>query len=236
MIPMLNVELSILSGGAVQKGLEGAARLFYEETGYRVNISFATAPVLRRKIENQEATPDIVIAPAELTAEFEEKGHTAAGSRAVIGSVKAGVVVRSGAPRPDISTAETLKKEILACQSLVYNEGSSGIFVEKLLDRLGIAEEVKAKTVRLPDADAVMKHLAQSTVEKEIGFGQLTAIVLRSDQGVTLVGPLPKEIENSTTYAAAVSSRSHAQELAQGFVNFLITPPAQAAFKANGVE
>lgn len=180
---MPHIGLTILSGGAVQIGLESAAKLFQDKTGHRLNLSFATAPVLRHKIETHEVSVDIVIAPAELTEGFERQGHTVAGSRAVIGSVKAGIVVRSGAPKPDISTAEALKNEIVACRLLVYNEGSSGIFVEKLMERLGIAEEVKVKPVRLPDADAVMRHLANGQIEKEIGFGQLTAIALRAHQG-----------------------------------------------------
>jgi len=129
-----------------------------------------------------------------------------------------------------------LKQEILDSRSLVYNEGSSGIFVEKLLDRLGIAEEARAKTIRFSDAEGVMKHLAGSRTGREIGFGQITAILMRSDEGVKLVGPLPKEVENITVYAAGVSARAEAPELAHRFVRFLITPAAKAAFRSTGVD
>jgi molybdate transport system substrate-binding protein len=165
-----------------------------------------------------------------------KSGHIVAGSDAVVGRVKAGVVVRQGASEPDISTAETFKKEILASQSLIYNEGSSGIFVEKLLERLGVAAEAKAKTIRYPDAEGVMKHLAHSGIAREIGFGQITAILLHAGLGVKLVGPLPKEVENTTTYAAGVSTRSEAPELSLRFVRFLTTPTARESFKAAGVD
>jgi molybdate transport system substrate-binding protein len=81
-----------------------------------------------------------------------------------------------------------------------------------------------------------MKHLAGSRAAKEIGFGQITAILMRADQGVKLVGPLPKEIENITTYAAGVSTGSQAPDLARQFVRFLITPVAGAAFRSTGVD
>jgi molybdate transport system substrate-binding protein len=228
--------LRVLSGGAVQKGLEAAARAFEKETGHEVVLTFATAPAIRRRLESGETAVDLILAPVETLEEFMTTGRVVAGPSALVGKVKAGVVVRRGAAEPDISTAEALKKAILDSQSVVYNEGSSGIFVEKLLERLGIAEPVKTKTTRYPDADGVMKHLAANSTEREIGFGQITAILMRSDQGVKLVGPLPTEVENITTYAAGVSTDAQTPELAQRFIRFLTAPAARAAFKANGVE
>lgn len=229
-------EIEVLSGGAVQGGLVSLAEAFRGETGHKVAFTFATAPVLRRKVESQEASPDIIVAPAPMMKEFEKSGLVVAGSSAVIGSVKAGVVVRRGAREPDVASADAFKKEIIACESLVYNEGSSGIFVEKLLERLGVAEEARAKTIRFPDAGAVMRHLAASKTPKEIGFGQITAILLHADTGVKLVGPLPKEIENVTTYAAGLAAGAKAPQPAKGYIRFLLTPSAKATFKAMGVD
>ena len=228
--------LKVLSGGAVQRGLESVAQAFEKETGHKIILTFATAPAIRRKVENAETSADVVLAPVQTMEDFTNSGHIVAGSHAVIGNVRAGVVVRRDAPEPDIATAESLKQEILDSRSLVYNEGSSGIFVEKLLDRLGIAEEARAKTIRFPDAEGVMKHLAGSRTAREIGFGQITAILMRSDEGVKLVGPLPKAVANITTYAAGVSARAEAPELAHRFVRFLITPAAKAAFRSTGVD
>lgn len=233
---MVTSVLKVLSGGAVQRGLEAAAQAFEKETGHTVVLTFATAPAIRRKVAGEEISPDVVLAPVPAMEDLANGGHIVVGSSAVVGSVKAGVVVRQGVPEPDISTAETFKKEILASQSLIYNEGSSGIFVEKLLERLGVAPEAKAKTIRYPDAEGVMKHLAHSGIAREIGFGQITAILLHVGLGIKLVGPLPKEVENITTYAAGVSTRAEAQELAQRFVRFLTTPTAREAFKAAGVD
>jgi molybdate transport system substrate-binding protein len=228
--------LKVLSGGAVQRGLVSLAKAFEDETSHKIIFAFATAPVLRRRLARDEGAFDIVVAPLPLMKEVEPTGFIIAGSSAVIGGVRAGVVVRENSSEPDISSAEALKKEILASRSLVYNEGSSGIFVEKLLERLGVAEQAKAKTTRVPDAEAVIRHLASSTVEKEIGFGQITAILAHFGRGVKLVGPLPKEVENVTVYAAAVSAKTNAPEVAAQFIRFLVTPSAKEAFKATGVE
>ncbi len=228
--------IKVLSAGAIKTGLANLAKSFEEETGHKVAITFATAPVLRGKIENKEATPDIVVAPIPTMKGFEEKGLVVAGTRAVLGSVRAAVVVRDGVPKPDISTAEAFKKEILAARSLVYNQASSGLYIEKLLDRLGITERVKDKTTRVPTGGAVMKHLAGSKTENEIGFGQVPEILVYKDQGVKLVGPLPKEIENVTTYAAGLLVEASMPEPAVKLIRYLATPSARDAFAATGVE
>ena len=229
-------DLKVLSGGAVQKGLEDVARAFEEEMGHLVTLTFATAPVLRSTVEKGAAPFDIVIAPVRLAEDFAQRGLVGAGTSAVIGSVKAGVVVRAGVPVPDISTAGALKKEILASHSLVFNEGSSGIYVEEMMEKLGVAKEAKAKTTRLPNAEAVMMHLARSKTANEIGFGQITAIRLYAGRGVKLVGPLPPEIGNTTIYAAAMLARTRVPELAKHFIRFLIAPPAREILRATGVE
>jgi len=117
--------------------LANLAKAFHEEGGHKVIITFATAPVLRGKVERDEAAADIVIAPIPTMNSFEDNGRVVAGSMAVLGRVRAAAVVRAGVPESDISTAEHSKKEILPARSLVYNQASSGLYVEKLMGRLG---------------------------------------------------------------------------------------------------
>jgi molybdate transport system substrate-binding protein len=228
--------LRVLSAGAVQRGLEAVAQSFEKETSQKTSLTFATAPVIRGKVEDHEFALDLVIAPLESMREFEQTSLIAAGSSAIVGSVKAGIVVRQGVWQPDISGADALKEELLACDSIVYTQGSSGVFAEELIRRFGISEVVKEKTTRLADAGAVMKFLASGKNPKAIGFGQLTAILLHADKGVKLVGSLPKDIENITTYAAGVTRRAQRPELARHFQSFLTAPFARAAFEASGVD
>jgi molybdate transport system substrate-binding protein len=228
--------MNVLSGGAIQKGLESAAQAFAELSGEKVFLSFATAPVIRDKVKNRNLALDLVIAPSEVLREFERLGFTHAASSVVVGRVKAGVAVRQNTWQPDIATADSLKAALIACESIVYNQGSSGIFAEELLQRLGIAEAVKDKTIRLADAGAVMRHLAESTATREIAFGQITAILLHASRGIELVGSLPGEVENITTYEGGIVTAAAAPELAQRFLEFLATPSAKAAFRATGVD
>jgi len=228
--------MHVLSAGAIQRGLETAAAAFEKQTGHKLSITFATAPVIRDKLADGASAPDVVIAPLEAMRDFEQQRVIARGSSTVIGSVKAGVVVRQGAPPPDISSAGALKKALTSCDAIVYTQGSSGIFVEELIRRLGISEAVKPKLAQLPDAAAVMKRLAAGNTAREIGFGQVTAILFHAHDGVTLVGPLPEEIENITTYAAGIGARAETPEPAQRFLEFLISPSSKAGFAAMGVQ
>ncbi|MCH9052037.1 MAG: substrate-binding domain-containing protein [Proteobacteria bacterium] len=229
-------EIRVLSAGAIKRGVGTLAEAFGRDTGATVAVTFATAPVLKGKVEDGTAEADVVIAPVPAMKAFEEKGLVVAGTSAVIGSVKAAVVVREGAPAPDLSTAETLKKAILDADSLVYNRASSGLYIEELMVRLGVAEEVAAKTTRVATGAEVMKHLAASEALDEIGFGQIPEIRVYADQGVTLVGPLPEEIGKTTTYAAGLSATARAPEPAQALIDSLATPAAKETFRATGVE
>ncbi len=229
-------EIRVLSAGAVKRGVGALAEAFGRDNGAIVTVTFATAPVLEGKVEDGTAAADVVIAPVPAMKAFEDKDLVVAGTSAVIGSVKAAVVVRDGAHAPDLSTAETLKKAILDADSLVYNQASSGLYIEELMARLGVAEEVAAKTTRLATGAEVMKHLAASEFPNEIGFGQIPEIRVYRDQGVTLVGPLPEEIGKTTTYAAGLSATARAPAPAQAFIDSMATPAAKETFRATGVE
>ncbi len=229
-------EIRVLSAGAVKRGVGTLAEAFGRDTGAIVSVTFATAPVLKVKVEDGTAEADVVIAPVPAMKGFEEKGLVVAGTSAVIGSVKAAVVVRDGADAPDISTAETFKCAILDADSLVYNRASSGLYIEELMARLGIADAVAAKTTRLATGGDVMKHLAASELPNEIGFGQIPEIRVYADQGIMLVGPLPEEIGKTTTYAVGLSAGAVAPATARAFIDTMATPAAKETFRATGVE
>ena len=108
-----------------------------------------------------------------------------------MGRVGLGVAVRPGAPVPDISSSEALKRSVLQAESIVFNRASTGIYLENLLKKMGVYEQVEAKTTRYPDAAAVMEHLLKGK-GKEFGFGPITEILLQREKGLKLVGPLPE--------------------------------------------
>ena len=124
---------------------------------------------------------------------------------------------------------------MLNAESVVYNQASTGIYLEGLFQRLGMAEQLKAKTTRYPDFAAVRDHVSKGKGD-EIALGATTVIVEAKSNGLKFVGPLPAEIQNYTTYAAAVAADGPAKEAAREFVRYLTTPAAKAAFAEAGIE
>lgn len=227
-------EIKLLSAGAVEPGLVGLIDAFRRETGHDVKVAFATAPAIRRRIGGGE-TVDVVIAPPAVLDDLVKAGKTAAADRLTVGRVGVGITVRDGAPLPSMATVDEFKQSVLNAESLVYNQASTGIYLAGLFDRLGIAEQLKAKTTRYPDGAAVLNHVIKGK-GIEIGFGAITEIVEYKKRGLKLVGPLPAEIQNYTTYAATIVAGGAAADVAQAFVRYITTPAAKAAFAATGVE
>src|SRR5207244_11448415 len=120
--------------------------------------------------------------------------------RVSLGRVGVGVVIRDGAPKPDVSTTEALKRALLDADSVIYNRASSGLYVEGLLQRLGLAEQIKAKTKRYTGTDMIEPLIKGRG--REIGFMPVVQILNWRGRGLQLVGPLPDDIQHYTTYAA----------------------------------
>jgi molybdate transport system substrate-binding protein len=175
--------------------------------------------------------PDVVIAPPAVLDELAKSGKVDSKARVPVGRVGIGVAIREGAPKPDISTTDAFKRAVLDAEAIIYNRASSGLFVEGLLQRLGLAEQIQAKTKRYAGSD-MMEPLIKGS-GKEIGLSPVTEILLYRGKGLQLVGPLPADIQNYTSYAAEPSSKS---EAALAFVRFLGTPAAKAIFVAAGVD
>lgn len=229
--------IRVLSAGAPKGGVARTAEAFEAATGHSFRISFATAPTIRTAVEGGQAEADVVVATEDAVDAFGTEGRTIEGAMTVIGSIKAGVVIRVGADEPDISSAESLKQALLAAQSIVRNEASSGLYIARMIEKLGIADQVADKTVTLPTGGDVLDHLAKSEIQNEIGFGQLTEIRRLEPEGkIRLVGPLPKEVENITTYAAAPLAGARDPQAAKDYVAYLATDAARKILVASGVE
>jgi molybdate transport system substrate-binding protein len=232
--PALAAEVNVLSAGAIEPGLVAAADLFRAKSGHQVTIRFATAPAIRQRLGGGE-NPDVVLAPPAVLDELAKAGRVDAQARVNVGRVGVGVAVRHGAPVPDVSDADALKRAALEAESLVYNQASTGTYVERLFERLGLAEALKARTTRYPDGDAVMAHLLKGS-GKEVGFGAITEIMLYADKGLRFVGPLPRDVQNYTSYAATVVPAAANPAAGREFVQFLQSAEAKAAFAAKGIE
>lgn len=229
----LAAEITVLSGGAIEPGLHAAVSAFEKQSGHHVKITFNTTPQIQKRIAGGDRF-DVVIAPPATIKTFAQEGKVEADG-VNVGRVGLGAVVRPGAPAPDLSSAEALKKSVLEAESIVFNRASTGIYFENLLKKMGVYDQVEAKTTRYADGASVMEHVLKGK-GREVGFGAITEILLYKEKGLRFVGPLPAEIQNYTSYTAAPMTGGANGETARALVKFLGSPAGKKLFVAAGIE
>ncbi len=225
-------ELTVMSVGAVKSPFVAVADAWEKATGNSVTATFNPAGDVRRKLA-AGAAADIVILPREDFADLERDGAVVVGSRRNLGGVAMAAAVKKGAPVPDVSTPEALKRTLLEAKSVTYMDperGTSGKhFDETVLRRLGIRDEVRAKA-RLGEGGYIAEKVARGEVE--IVFHNLTEIL--PVEGVTLVGLLPAELQRPTVYSGAVMKNARAAAEAQALLDALASPEGRKAFLDRG--
>jgi molybdate transport system substrate-binding protein len=225
-------EVKVMSGGAVKSAFTAAAQSWEQRSGNRVDAAFAPAGDLRKKLDAGE-TADIVILPVENLAPLEASGVVDAATRRELGGVAMGAAVRKGAPVPDISTPEALKRTLLEAKSLTYMDparGTSGKhFDETVLPKLGIRDQVRAKAT-LGEGGFVAEKVARGEVE--IAFHQITEMLPVA--GVTIVGPLPDALQKVTVYAGAVTRNARHPAEARALLDYLVSPEGRKQFLDRG--
>jgi len=230
---MLPADISILSAGAVGPGLKKVTELFQQDTRETVKLTFATAPTIVERL-GADSQFDIVIAPPIVLDDAARQKKISPERRVLLGRIGAGVMVRAQTPQPSIATVEQLKKSLLDARSLVFNRASTGTYLEKLFQRLGIGAELERKSIRCPNFAAVLDHMSRGA-NGEIGFGATTVIVENTQRGVAFVGPLPAEVQNYTAYEAVVVQYGAAGPAAREFTEYLESPLARSALAHAGI-
>lgn len=228
------IELKILSAGAVKPGLTKVIDAFQRDSGNGVRIAFATAPAILKQIGNGEIV-DVVIAPPGVLEQLVKSGKCAVRKAVTLGQIGVGVLVRNGESLPDIANVDGFKQSLLGAESVVYNQASTGAYLETLFESLGIGAAIRDKSTRYPDFAAVLDHVSKGK-GREIGLGATTVIIENESRGVKFAGPLPAEIQNYTSYAAAIIAESEAKEAAQQFMSYLVSPTAKALLTAAGIQ
>lgn len=177
-------------------------------------------------------TADLAITGSGALDELVKQGKILAGSRRVLARCRVGVAVLAGKPTPDISSVAAFKRTLLAAKSVGYTqEGASGMHFAGVIERLGIAEQVKAKAVRQPGG--LIGELVAAG-KAEIAIQQIPELM--AVPGIELVGPLPDEIQLVTVSSAGIFTGTKQAEAAQSFIQFLVTPAAAQVMKAKGLE
>jgi len=226
-------DLRILSAGAVESGLHPVLAAFEKRTGRHVEVTFNTTPQIQKRVTAGEAF-DVVIAPPAATEGFVTAKRVDAGGMN-LGRVGVGVAVRAGAPKPDLSSTEAFKRSLLEAESIVFNRASTGLYLENLFKKLGVWSEVEAKSTRYADGVGVFDHVLNGK-GREFGFGAATEILLYKERGLVLVGPIPAEVQNYTSYVASTMSAGASVALARELVAFLGNAESKKVFTAAGIE
>ncbi len=233
-VPASATELKVLTAGAM-KQVVLALQPEFEKQGHKLVVDNDTAGALLKRIESGETFDVLVVTPGAID-QLAAKGKVAADSKAIVARVAIGVMVRSGAPLPDISSVDAFRQTLLDAKSVAYIDpasgGSSGIYLDKLFEKMGIAHAVRAKA-KLKRGGGYVADLLVSG-DAELGIHQISEIVPVKD--VILVGPLPAEIQNYTTYAGAVSATARDAAAAKAFIDLLAGPAGGAVLREKGMD
>lgn len=224
-------EIKVLSAGATKPALAPLVETYAKQASDKVDVSYGTMGLLQEKLAAGERA-DVIVATVEVMADLEKQGKIVTGSRVPLGDIGVGVAVREGAPIPDISTPDAFKQTLLKAKSIVYvdpTKGTSGKHVAGVLQRLGIAEAVKSKTI-LREGGYAVEAVAKG--DAEIGIQQTSEIL--PVKGVKLVGQLPGDLQKVTTYSAAIMSDAASPKPAQAFIRYLTGKEGRAVFVSKG--
>ena len=226
-------ELKVLTTGAM-KPVVLALQPQFESQGHKLTIENDTAGALTKRIENGETYDVAVITPGAIDGLI-AKGKAAPGSRTNVARVGVGVMVKEGAPKPDVATLDAFKQTLLTAKSIAHIDpqsgGSTGIYLTGLFEKLGMTEVLKPKT-KLKFGGLVADLIVSG--DAEIGLQSISEIILA--KGVTYVGPLPAEIQNYTVYAAGISPATKDAEAAKALIGLLAGPSAANVLREKGLE
>ncbi|HEY6859547.1 MAG TPA: molybdate ABC transporter substrate-binding protein [Pseudolabrys sp.] len=227
-------DIKVFSTIGVQSALEELAPKFEKTSGHKLNITWGTAAILVKRVQAGE-TADLMVLTKQSLDALTKDGNATAGTDATFASSGMAIVVKKGAPKPDISTPDSFKQALLNAKAVAYSDpaagGASGVYFAKLLERMGIADQMKAKTKHPPPSGNSAVLVVNG--EAELAIQQEPEVM--SVAGVDMVGPLPGDLNNITIYSAGVGKDSKQAEGANALIKFLHTPEAAAVFKAKGL-
>jgi molybdate transport system substrate-binding protein len=223
-------ELKVIAGGSMTAPLNQLSPEFEKATGHKLSIHFDSTPNIIARVNS--GTPfDVVVVPVDVFKDAAARARVAPEPTIDIARVGYGVIVRAGAPKPDISTSDAFKKTMLAASSVAFLPASAaGAHITKVFERLGIAEEMKAKT-KVQGAPA---QIPQAVAKGEAEIGVFLSNVLIAP-GVEPVGPFPGDLQQELVFTSAVAADTGEADAAKALIDYLRTPAATAVIKATGM-
>ena len=229
------VDLVVFSTIGVRSAAEQLFAQFDQASGHTLAVTWGTAPMLVKRIEDGDTADLVVLSRAGIDA-LQKQGKIAAGSVVTLASSGVGIAVKAGAPKPDISTPDALKKTLLDAKSIAYSEpsagGASGVYFAKLFERMGIAEQMKPKT-KYPPPGGFSANLLM-TGEAELAVQQKPELLHVA--GAEIVGLLPGDLNVVTEFAAAIMTSCKNGETGKALIKMLQSPEAIAIFRSKGLD
>jgi molybdate transport system substrate-binding protein len=231
-----SADINVVSSGGFAEAYRVLVPAFEKATGNKVVTGWGpsmgdTPQAVPARLARNEPI-DVVIMVGYALGELVKQGKVVPDSRRDLARSGIGVVVRADAPKPDISTVDALRQTLLNATSIAYSDSASGVYIQnEMFKRMGIAEQVASKARMIP-AEPVGAVVARG--EAEIGFQQISE--LKPILGITLLGPLPTELQQITIFSAGRLANSHAPEPAQALIRFLASPQAAPAIIESGME
>jgi molybdate transport system substrate-binding protein len=224
-------KIKLFCSNSLRGALTDLIPLFERSSGHHVELSYDPAKVMMERIGRGE-TADAVIIGGDAIEQLVQQGKLTAASRRPFASCGIGVAVRAGSARPDIGSVDAFKRALLAAKSIAWTQqGASGIYFSGLIERLGIAKEIRAKAAQQPGG-----LIAEQLVDGRADLAIQQIPELMAVPGAELVGPLPAEIQQVTASSAGIFTGSRNAKPAEELLSFLTSPSSKAVLKAKGLE
>jgi molybdate transport system substrate-binding protein len=220
----------VATGGPLPEVMGVLGPMFEKASGHKVNLSIKAAPAIIKDVKDGVSI-DLIVSGDDTVDALVKDGLVAAGSSAKVMQSRVGLGVRTGAPKPDINTSEALKAALLAAKNVAYSQGASGQFFTTVIAKLGIADQLKPKTIIVSGRPV---GAAVASGEAEIGIQQVAELV--PVPGVTLVGALPADVNRIIGYSVGIPGKAKEMDAAKAFAKFIASGEALAAYKQKGME
>jgi len=225
------VDINVMSSNAMREALLELLPGFERASGHKVTPTFVGGVDIMKRMA-AGATCDLVIMAGASIDQLIEQGKVVAGSRVDLVKSGIGVAVRAGAPRPDIGSADAVKRALIAAKSIAYSSGPSGVYLANLFARMGIAETLKPKIKAVPPGVPAGSLVARG--EAEIGFQQISELLPVA--GIDLIGPLPADIQEITVFSGGIHTAAAQPDAAKELTRFITSPAAAPVIGKKGLE
>jgi molybdate transport system substrate-binding protein len=224
-------EIQVMSSNAFRQAYLELVPEFEKASGHKVVTNFVGSADIMKRMKAGESV-DLVILAASSVDELIQLGKVVPGSRVDLAKSGVGAAVRAGTPKPDISSADALKRALLASKSIGYSSGPSGAYLVSMFQRMGIADEMKPKIKQVPPGVPVGGLIARGEVE--LGFQQLSELLPVA--GIDVIGPLPPDTQHITVFSAGIHVGAKEPAAAKTLVKFLSSPASVPVIKKKGME